>query len=616
MQRHLWEWRRVKSKDLDLAMYGCKRISKTLGVCAVLALSAGCGKTSKSHGSHDSVGTDGIGGAAGDAGIANAGSSGSGGSGDSGGSGVGGSGGSGGDAVLPCNDGVVGSSQIPRLTKQQYDRTVRDLLGVTELSAFGDQPPSALLGADHTGDLSDPDWQGYMSAGEAIAVQVMASADLRSHFMACTPTGDGAACLHDTIVAFGRRAFRRPLTDAEIQRFEAFIEERDEITKTGAAEEVAEVILQTFLVSPSFIQRSELSTESDATGHFVLSSHEVASRLSYMLWGSTPDLELDQTADADALRTPEQIRAQAERMIADPKARDLVVAFHRVYLDRGAGSAWESVRKDTSVFPEFGESVVRAMNEETDRFFDAVIFDEAGSFADLFTSPLAFVNRDTAPLYGLDPEGFDTTLEQVALDAVERPGVLTRLGFLATYSSDTQTSPTRRGGFLARQILGLDLSPPPDHTDIGGDREEFETNRAFVEALTAPAECAACHTSMDPFVFVLEAYDSIGRHQTREADTDAPIDTLAEVSVDGASVTVAGPAELMALIGASQDAQRKYVRTWIAHTFGRPPNVLDECVEQSLSQRLTEDDYTVLDLLIDLTQTEAFVLRAPLEEEP
>jgi len=612
MRRHLWEWQQVKCQDVGLDMNGRKGALRTLGLCALLALTAGCGKTSKHRGSHESVGTDGIGGAAGDAGVGSGGSAGSGG----GGSGVNsGSGGSGGDVVVPCNDGIVGSSQLPRLTQQQYDRTIRDLLGVTALSAFDDQPPSALLGADHAGDLTDLDWRGYLSAGEAIAVQVMANPELRARFMACTPTGDGAACLHDTIVEFGRRAFRRPLTDAEIQRFETFIDERDEITETGAAEEVAEVILETFLVSPSFIQRSELSTELDAAGHFVLSSHEVASRLSYMLWGSTPDLELDRAADADALQTPDQVRAEAERMIADPKARDLVAMFHRVYLDRGAGSAWESVRKDTSVFPEFTEPVVRAMNEETDRFFDAVIFDEAGSFAELFTSPLAFVNRDTAPLYGLDPAGFDTALTRVVLEA-ERPGVLTRLGFLATYSSETHTSPTLRGSFLASRILGMELVAPPAHTDPGVDREGFETNREFVAALTAPTECAACHTLIDPFGFALEAYDSIGRYQTREADTGAPIDTLAEVTVDGASVTVAGPAELMSLIGASDAAQLQYVRTWIAHTFGRPVNILDECVEQRLLERLTNDDYTVLDLLIDLTQTEAFVLRAPLEEGP
>jgi len=612
MPRHWWEWRRVECEDVGVDMNGCKEASRTLGSCVLLALSLGCGKTSESPGSHDSVDTDGISGAAGDAAVTSPGSTGNAGS---GGSTDGGSGGSGGEAIPSCNDGVVGSSQIPRLTKHQYDRTIRDLLGVTELSAFDGKPPSALLGADHAGDLTDLDWRGYLSAGEAIAAEVMATAELRGFFMACTPTGDGAACLHDTIVEFGRRAFRRPLTEAEIQRFEIFIAERDEITETGAAEEVAEVILQAFLVSPSFIQRSELTTEPDGAGHFVLSSHEVASRLSYMLWGSMPDLELDQAADAGALQTPEQIRAQAERMTADPKARDLVVAFHRVYLDRGAGSAWESVGKDTTVFPEFTESVVRAMNEETDRFFDAVIFDEAGSFAELFTSPLAFVNRDTAPLYGLDPAGFDTALKPVVLDAGERPGVLTRLGFLATYSSDTRTSPTLRGGFVARRILGMELpSPLPSHMSPGIDREAFDTNREFVEALTAPAECVACHTLIDPFGFVLEAYDSIGRHQTREADTGATIDTLAEVAVDGAPVAVAGPAELMALIGASDAAQRQYVRTWIAHAFGRPVSILDECIEQRLSERLTNDDYTVLDLLIDLTQTEAFFLRASLED--
>ena len=118
----------------------------------------------------------------------------------------------------------------------------------------------------------------------------------------------------------------------------------------------------------------------------------------------------------------------------------------------------------------------------------------------------------------------------------------------------------------------------------------------------------------DPFGLVLEAYDTIGRAQTHEADTGAPIDTAAEVTVDGASVGVSGPFDLMALLGASAEAQLQYVRTWIAYAYERPVSSLDECIEQELAGNLTNDGYTILDLLVDLTQTDSFRLRAPLED--
>jgi len=161
----------------------------------------------------------------------------------------------------------------------------------------------------------------------------------------------------------------------------------------------------------------------------------------------------------------------------------------------------------------------------------------------------------------------------------------------------------------------MNLLPPPSAPTLPDvARESFGTNREFVEALTAPAECASCHRSMNPFGFALERYDAVGRSQTHEADTGAPINTVAEVTVDGASVTVTGPDELMGLIGASDEAQLQYVRTWLAHAYGRPIDRLDECIERQLAGRLTDADYTVLDLMVDLTQTDGFRMRALLED--
>jgi hypothetical protein len=510
----------------------------------------------------------------------------------------------------PCGAGIAPTSQVRRLTNEQYDRTVRDLVGLTALTAFGDAPPSSLLAADHAGDLTEADWDGYLLAGEAIAAQVMADVNLRSRFIACTPTGDGSACLRDTVVEFGRRAFRRPLSEREIARFDAIIADGARITERGSPEEIAEVLLNTFLVSPSFILRSELSSQTDSDGNFPLSPYEIATRLSYTLWGSIPDATLDRGADAGELATLEQIRAQVERMLDEPKAREQVDAFHQDYLMMNGASYWAGVQKDTSRFPLFTAGVASALKQETMRFFDAVVFDEEGSFQDLLSSALAFVNADTAPLYGLDPARFGAELAPVTLDPSERPGFLTRVGFLSAFSHYDSTSPVLRGMFVTSRVLGVDVGPFDHSTGLPPPAQEFSTNRERTDAMTSPAACASCHsTYINPPGFVLEAFDSTGKRQTLDA-LGGSIDTVADVYIDGASVSVQSPADLMRRLAASEDAQRAYVRHWIAYAYERPVHALDSCFEQRLALEVRDPDYAILSLLSDLTQTDPFRKRA------
>jgi hypothetical protein len=590
-------------------------LSSVAACCAMVVLFAGCGASRRSVDATDddtrSEGGANAGGSAGTAGTAGTGSTvGSGGSAEVSTGGEAGASGAAGAAEppLPCSAGIAPTSQVRRLTNEQYDRTVRDLVGVTALAEFGNAAPSSLLAPDHSGNLTDADWEGYMLAGEAIAAQVMADAGLRSRFIGCTPTGDGSACLRDTVVAFGRRAFRRPLSDADIARFDAIIAAGAEITETGAAEEVAEVLLNTFLVSPSFIQRSELSTEADADGNFPLSAHELAARLSYTLWGSMPDVILNRAADAGEITSLEQIRAQAERMLTEPRAREQVDAFHQDYLMMRGGAYWDDVQKDTSLYPLFTAGVASVLKQETLRFFDAVVFDEGGSFQDLFSSEIGFVNADTALLYGLDPAQFGAELEPVTLDPDQRPGFLTRVGFLSAFSHYESTAPILRGVFVTSRVLGIDLGADPS-AGLPPPADDFLTNRQQTEAVTSPPACAGCHTYINPPGFVLEAYDTTGRWQTLDP-MGGPIDTTADVHIDGASVTVESPADLMSRLAASEDAQLAYVRRWIGHAYERPVHALDSCIEQELALELRDPEYSILSLLSDLTQSDSFRVRA------
>lgn len=510
-----------------------------------------------------------------------------------------------GDGRPDCVPGIYPTSQVPRLKSREYDATIRDLLGVTGLSASNGAAPSSLLPTDQDGALSDLGWSSYQTVAGMIAAQVMADSTAKAKFLSCDPAAAG--CIDSTITTFGRRAFRRPLLPEEVTLFQAL--NNPELTETGTPDEIAELVLYGFLVSPMFLMRTELDTTPNGA-NFALSSHEVASRLSYMLWGSMPDPELDAAADAEALSTKDQILAQATRLLADDRARDMVADFHRQYLHIQLNSRWDTFVKDPDLFPEFNEELRAPMTAEVEMFFDTTVFG-GGSFQDLLLSTSGFVNADTAPFYDLGATGLGTELSPVDLPG--RPGFLTRVGWLSAYSAAYRTSPIVRGAFIVKEVLGIPMKPPPPgaaQTPLPDD-PTLDTNRKRVDAQTAGGDCAGCHhTYINPHGFVLEAFDTLGRPQTQESDTGAAIDTAASVWIDNAAVPVAEPTALMTAIANSTDAQYYYAQKWVGYGFDRTPNSQDACIVETLAASIGGGGYRVLDLISDMTKTETFTVRA------
>lgn len=514
------------------------------------------------------------------------------------------SGGGGGGVTEPivCSPGIPGTSQVPRLKNLEYDRTVRDLLGVTGLS--DGNSPSSLLATDQSGPLSDLGWSSYQTVGEMIAAQVMADATLKANFISCDPSMAG--CIDSTIASFGRRAFRRPLTTEETALFTALNDPT--LTENGTAEEVAELVLYGFLVSPVFLSHTELNL-TPATGGYQLSSHEVASRLSYMLWQSMPDQELDRAADAGELATKEQIQAQAKRMLGDPKARDMVADFHRRYLHLAVNSRWDTYVKDPARYPNFTDSLRGPLAQEVERFFDETTFG-SGSFQDLMLSTKGFVNADTAPLYGLTATGS----ELAPVDLPDRPGFLTRVGWLAAFSEAGRTSPIVRGAFILKDVIGFDPGAPPNgasQTPLPEASADLNTIRKRVDDMTSSPVCANCHHQyINPLGFVMEAYDTVGAPQTADPDSGEPIDTAVELKIDGNLVPLSQPAELMQLIANSPGAQRFYAQKWVEYAFDRVPNAQDACTVDQLVASIAPGGFAILDLIADLTLADSFTVRA------
>jgi hypothetical protein len=242
-----------------------------------------------------------------------------------------------------------------------------------------------------------------------------------------------------------------------------------------------------------------------------------------------------------------------------------------------------------------------------------------GSFRDIFLSNVGYVNNATAAVYGLDPNQYGAELTRVELDANQRPGFLTRTGFLQSYSHFEATSPILRGAYITVNILGVNpgapdpnffLTPPPAGT--------YYTERSYVEALTAAPTCTGCHTPyVNPPGFVMENYDAIGKWQTQDPRAalagDASQGTInATATVTFAAdreVEVTSARQMMEEIANLPKAKRIYATKWVAFATGRLPNPNDACTVDVLDMGLAGPDYTVLDLLGDLTQSDSFRLR-------
>ena len=523
--------------------------------------------------------------------------------GSAGSSGVGSGGMAGAGDPKVCTPGIPSTSQIPRLANAEYDAVVRDLLGVTTLASAGSKAPSSLLVPDFDGSLTDIAWNSYLVAAQSIAAEVMTGPN-KARFIACDPAA--AACLTDTIKAFGRKAFRRPLSAAEVTSFERL----NALTPAGTPAEVAEAILFAFLASPAFITLAELAQDAEGTA-IKLSSSEVATRLSFLLWGSVPDDALNAAADAGQLASKDQILAQAGRMIQlREKTGPVVAAFHRVYADIREGSHWGTLDHDTARYPNYSPDAVAPMMAELNAFFENVAF-EGGSFKDLLLSNVGFVSKSTAPLYGLDPATYGAEPTRVLLDPSERPGFLTRVGFLSSYSSYGATSPILRGAFITSRIIGTVLGPPPaGATETPIPPGNYTTNRQAMVALTSPANCVGCHgTYVNPPGFVLEKFNAVGSVQTVDP-LGGPIDGSADVYFGEANTkTIRSPLELMTELSQGAEAKRHYAEQWVSYATGRLPNTNDACVVDQLSQKLSADGYSILNLLVDLTQADSFRLR-------
>jgi Protein of unknown function (DUF1592)/Protein of unknown function (DUF1588)/Protein of unknown function (DUF1595)/Protein of unknown function (DUF1587)/Protein of unknown function (DUF1585) len=506
-------------------------------------------------------------------------------------------------------DAAPGASPIRRLTAWEYDNTVFDLLGDDSHPAAGFAQEGG-SGFDNNADVSGVtrlQAQKYLDASEAISARAVA--DLGT-LLPCDPVaGDEHACIEQWVDGFGLRAWRRPLTADERTGMLGLF---DEVRANEDLPTAVGLVLQAFLQSPHFLYRVELGIPGEqGTAAIRLGDYEMATRLSYLLWGSMPDQALLDAAAAGGLATPEDVEAHARRMLDDPKARRMVEHFHEQWLGTVRLATLE---KDTAVFPAWSPELSAKQVQEALAFVDHVFFTGEGTLDELLTAPYTFVDAELAELYGLPAPAGAGLQRTEAAGGIELSGILTLGGVLSAYALADTTDPIKRGLFVREHLLCQ--LPPPAPDDIpelppvdpnGTTRERFEQHRAD------PA-CAACHAMFDPIGFGFENYDAIGRWRTTE--NGQPIDASGELAGADVAGEFVGVRELGTKLAASEDVAQCMTRQWFRFAYGRLESQdLDACNMDTLAVTFSESGHDLRELLVALTQTDAFLFRTAYANE-
>lgn len=517
----------------------------------------------------------------------------------------------GGAAGMSGNTAPTATPTLARLSQPQWANSVRDLV---QLPAPGDltlPTADAVVRLDNEADslfVNQPLHDDLQAAAERLAAQVAGDATAIARLLPANAPTDATGRATAFIQAFGRRAYRRPLTTAEVQSYLALFNQGPTLT-TGLSTFAAgvQVALEAFLQSPNFLYRTAFGG-SATQGRARLTDYEIAANLSYALTDTIPDLTLSAAADQGALKAADAITAHAKRLLATAPGKGSVDRFYFQFFGLGQ---YDTLEKDPAVAPQFTAAVGPLLHSETQQFLQ-YLFSHNGTLRDVFTSPVSFVNSAVAGLYGLQGTFSAGTWTQVQLDPATRPGVLTRLGFLAYYGHDGNVQDSiHRGVYINRRLLCMDLSPPPGVVlpTIPPVTGTNQTNRQIVNGITGPGTCGAgCHgTFINPAGFAFENFDGIGAFRTTE--NGQPIDTSGTYPFTEGPKSFANQAEFSRLLAESQQLHSCHAISWAADLYARIPRVGDLDAAATVAQSSLAQNISTADLIVALIASDAFVTR-------
>jgi hypothetical protein len=430
----------------------------------------------------------------------------------------------------------------------------------------------------------------------------------RERLFVCHPSSkkDEEPCARTILSATARRAFRRPVEEADLRPLLKFFHAgRSE----GDFDHGIELALQALLVSPDFLFRVEADPRNAKPGSaYRINDFELASRLSFFLWSSIPDDELLKAAGQGKLKDPVVLEAQVRRMLDDPRADALVANF---------GGQWlylrnlDTSKPDPDAFPEFDDGLRQAFRTETEMLLRSIVREDRSIF-DLLNADYTFLNQRLAEHYGI-PNVYGSQFRRVTLPDANRAGLLGQGSILTVTSNPNRTSVVVRGKWILENLLGAPPPPPPpDVPELKPSAHDGKplSLRQAMEQHRANAVCASCHSRMDPLGFALENFDGVGKW--RNTDAGLPIDANGKLP-NGSQFS--GPAGLRKLL--STDYRNDFAATvtekLLTYALGRGLEPYDQPVVRSITRQAEASNFRVSSLIIGVVKSVPFEMRRTLE---
>ena len=514
---------------------------------------------------------------------------------------AGGNGAGGGGSILPTGPGnltTASASVARRLSRTELTNLVRDALG-------GDNGAAAKFLAEDQYRPFDNDYTvqeasaALIESLEAMANQVAdsaVSAANRGKVVPCTPTGPGdAACLRSTIESLGLKLYRRPLSEQQVTAYLTLQSYATEVNPDVPHDfyTAVNLVLRSMLQDPEVLYRIETGTPTAEAGIYKLDGYEVASRLSFLLWGSGPDAALLDQAKAGALADGASRSAEATRLLGDTHARAQLERFHSMWLGYRA-------------IPATAE-LAAAFSLETNKLIEKVVFEQPSSYLDLFTSTQTYVNGPLAEQYGLTaPAGGEGW---VSYADSKRAGILSHGSVLAAFSKFSDTSPTQRGIFVQTRLLCNKVAPPPANVNV--DQPPAAPDKVCkldrYDAHRTLESCKACHGQLDPIGYGLENYDIGGRYRTHDdAHEECVLPDKGELPGFG---EFSGPGELARLLVEGGKVEQCFVQQLMSYAVGRELRPEESAAKDALLASFKGDAYDLQQLLKTYVSDERFALR-------
>lgn len=492
---------------------------------------------------------------------------------------------------------------LRRLTNAEYNRTVADVFGETTdiASTFPSNP--YLDGYDNNVlalNVSGPVVQAYASAAQTIASNVLASTDRRGRVVGCEMSaGTRLACLNSILDRTGRRAFRRPVSPEE---------RADLLTLADAAANdpdpfaSASLLLQGLMMSPSFLYRVEIGAPAaDRPGITALTGYEVATRLSYLFLGTTPEDALLDEAAKGTLDNEAGVEATAGAMLRDSRARPAVENFTKQWLGL---YKLDRVTRAEDTYPKWNTGLKEAMVEETRRYVEDFVWKDGAAFLDVLTSKHSYVNGALAELYQVPAPAGDAWGQVDFTAAQSRGGLLTQASILTAAGNSEAEAVILRGKFVRDMLTCDPPSPPPPGVPALNEPKPGETVRERLEQHRSDPKCAGCHQLMDPIGFGLEQYDLVGAHRTTDASGKALSGEGSLVGFENPNFT--GPVELAQRLRDSAKVSRCVVKHLLQYSAGRSMTASDDGLIDAMDQSFRSANLELRHLMTDLVKSDRY----------